>query len=261
LLRKETSTINKNTDANGSEDGTRNSLPRMTRVIAGTDGCSSGWLCIEQGENGLLRPRLFRTTRELLAYAAAIDLLTIDIPIGLRNDGPREVDILARRLLGPRASSVFPAPVRAALDGESYLDACSRSAAACGKRLSKQAFAILPKISQVDNGLRADLSLAERVREVHPEVCFYFMNNQQPMAHPKKSGQGSSDRYRLLESHFGIVIADWRSQSPRKDAADDDLLDALVALWSAQRVRAGSHVCLPPDPPRDRFGLRMEMVA
>jgi predicted RNase H-like nuclease len=233
----------------------------MTARVAGTDGCPGGWLCIEQGESGLLTPRLFRTARELLGYAATIDLLTIDIPIGLRDDGPRQVDILVRRLLGPRASSVFPAPVRAALEGNSYLDACSRSAAACGKRLSKQAFAILPKISEVDKGLRADLSLAERVREVHPEVCFYFLNNQQPMAHPKKSGQGYSDRYRLLESHFGTAIADLRGQVPRKDAADDDLLDALVALWSAQRVRASSHACLPPDPPRDRFGLRMEMVA
>jgi predicted RNase H-like nuclease len=81
------------------------------------------------------------------------------------------------------------------------------------------------------------------------------------MAHPKKAGQGYLDRYRLLESYFGTAIADLRSQVPRKDAADDDLLDALVALWSAQRVCTGSHVCLPPDPPRDRFGLRMEMVA
>ena len=76
----------------------------MTLRIAGTDGCSSGWLCIEQGENGLLSPRLHHTTSELLAYAGTLDLLTIDIPIGLRDDGPRQVDILARRLLGPRAS-------------------------------------------------------------------------------------------------------------------------------------------------------------
>ncbi len=79
----------------------------MTVLIGGTDGCANGWLCIEQAEDGVLRPRLHRTTRELLAYAATIDLLTIDIPIGLTDDGPRQVDILARRLLGPRASSVF----------------------------------------------------------------------------------------------------------------------------------------------------------
>lgn len=233
----------------------------MAPRIAGTDGCPSGWLCIEQGEDGVLRPRLHRTTRELLAYASTTDLLTIDIPIGLTDDGPRLVDILAGRLLGPRGSSVFPAPVRAALEGESYVDACARSAAACGKRLSKQAFAILPKISEVDRGLRADSRLRERVREVHPEVCFYFLNNEQPMAHPKKSGQGYFDRRRLLESHFGAVVGDLRSQVARRDATDDDLLDALVALWSAQRVHSGRHLCVPADPPRDRFGLRMEMVA
>jgi predicted RNase H-like nuclease len=233
----------------------------MTPRIAGTDGCPSGWLCIEQGEDAVLRPRLHRTTQELLAYAGTIDLLTIDIPIGLTDDAPRRVDIVARRLLGPRASSVFPAPVRAALDGESYLDACTRSAAACGKRLSKQAFAILPKVSEVDKGLRADTQLRERIREVHPELCFYYLNKNQPMAHPKKSVQGYLDRHRLLDSHFGSVVDGLRSQVARRDATDDDLLDALVALWSAQRVREGRHVCLPDDPPRDRFGLRMEMVA
>jgi predicted RNase H-like nuclease len=233
----------------------------MTPRIAGTDGCRSGWLCIEQREDAVLRPRLHRTTSELLAYAATIDLLTIDIPIGLSDDGPRRVDTIARRLLGPRGSSVFPAPVRAALEGESYLDACTRSAAACGKRLSKQAFAILPKISEVDKGLRADTQLQERVREVHPELCFYYLNKNQPMPHPKKSVQGYLDRRRLLDSHFGPVVDGLRSQVARREATDDDLLDALVALWSAQRVRAGCHVCLPDDPPRDRFGLRMEMVA
>src|SRR5437867_2838844 len=134
--------------------------------IACTDWCPSRWLCIEQGEDGVLRPRLHRTTVELLAYASSTEVLTVDIPIGLADDGPRRVDTLARHLIGPRASSVFPAPVRAALEGVTYLDACARSAAACGKRLSKQAFAILPKICEMDEGLRTDSSLREQVREV-----------------------------------------------------------------------------------------------
>ncbi|MFN2399112.1 MAG: DUF429 domain-containing protein, partial [Gemmatimonadaceae bacterium] len=52
-----------------------------------------------------------------------------------------------------------------------------------------------------------------------------------------------------------------RASVSRREAADDDLLDALVALWSAERLVSGTSISLPPDPPRDRFGLRMEMVA
>jgi predicted RNase H-like nuclease len=141
------------------------------------------------------------------------------------------------------------------------LDACARSAAACGKRLSNQTFAIIPKICEVDKGLREDYRLRERVREVHPEISFYYLNKEQPMGHPKKSGEGYFERHRLLENHFGAVVSGLRSQVARRDVSDDDLLDALVALWTAQRVHAGRHICLPADPPRDRFSLRMEMVA
>lgn len=232
----------------------------MTQV-AGVDGCSAGWLCIERSTDGSLIPTVCRSTKDLIECVTMLDLLTIDIPIGLPDDGPRFVDLLARRILGPRASSVFPTPVRAALDGVSYDDACERSFAACGKRLSKQAFAILPRIREIDHELRAQPWLQERVREVHPEVCFYYMNTEQPMAHPKKSGQGFVDRHRFIEGHFGTVFSPLRASVPRRDATDDDLLDSLVALWSAERLLNGTSITLPPDPPRDRFGLRMEMVA
>jgi predicted RNase H-like nuclease len=51
----------------------------------------------------------------------------IDIPIGLPGGRPRTVDGEARRLLGPRASSVFPAPARGTLDASSYEEACEAS--------------------------------------------------------------------------------------------------------------------------------------
>jgi predicted RNase H-like nuclease len=44
----------------------------------------------------------------------------IDIPIGLTASGPRSCDLEARRLLGPRRSSVFPAPAREVLRAWSY---------------------------------------------------------------------------------------------------------------------------------------------
>ncbi|WP_318639559.1 DUF429 domain-containing protein [Stenotrophomonas sp. STM01] len=41
----------------------------------------------------------------------------------------------------------------------------------------------------------------------------------------------------------------------RRQAAKDDVLDALVALWSAERVAAGEAVSLPTLPVSDATGL------
>jgi hypothetical protein len=45
------------------------------------------------------------------------------------------------------------------------------------------------------------------------------------------------------------------------EVADDDILDAFAALWTAERIAPGEAVTLPEVPPRDRHGLPMEMVA
>jgi len=42
--------------------------------------------------------------------------VAVDMPIGLRAAGPRPCDAEARRLLGPRRSSVLPTPARVVLD-------------------------------------------------------------------------------------------------------------------------------------------------
>lgn len=233
----------------------------MNRIAgAGADGCRAGWLRIERLENGEVEAAVV-STDQLFASALEFAVLTIDIPIGLPDAGPRAVDGYARRLLGPRASSVFPCPVRAALDGVSYADACARSFAVCGKKLSQQAYAILPKIREVDGVLRSNEQFATRVREVHPEVCFYYLNAAKPMAYSKKTVDGASERLQLLEAYFGSVFSKLRATVSPREVASDDIVDALVALWSAERVRDGTNQVLPEMPACDRFGLRMEMVA
>ena len=64
----------------------------------------------------------------------------VDIPIGLRDDtpAPRSCDTAARKLLGRnRASSVFPAPIRAILLEQSHSDATSKSRRLTGKGISQ----------------------------------------------------------------------------------------------------------------------------
>jgi len=48
-------------------------------------------------------------------------LAAIDIPVGLPDTGSREADSVARKFIGPRASSVFPCPIRLALEATTGL--------------------------------------------------------------------------------------------------------------------------------------------
>ena len=230
-------------------------------ILRGVDGCPKGWLAVTLDlRTGRLVPQVFTDAESLLRDASEM-LTTIDIPIGLPRGGRRAVDAEARRLLGPRASSVFPAPARATLTAESYGAACEASEADCGKRLSKQSYAILPKIRDVDTMLRQDPRRSERVLEVHPEVCFYFWAGRRPMSHPKLSGFGFAERLELVRTVFGRAAEEIREAIPRASAGDDDILDALAALWTAQRIHSGTAVRLPAVEERDECGLPMQMLA
>jgi predicted RNase H-like nuclease len=92
-------------------------------------------------------------------------------------------------------SSVFPAPVRSALTADSWADACalSRTSALRGKAISKQTFAILPKIREIDTLLQTRTELRAVVREVHPEVSFAELVGK-PMIYRKSSVAGREER-------------------------------------------------------------------
>lgn len=110
-------------------------------------------------------------------------------------------DLEARRYLrAPRASSVFPAPVRAALAGGTYLEVCNAHHHADGRRISRQAFSILPKIKEVDEVLSHRPALQGRIREIHPEVCFAVWNGGRAMRHRKSSPTGRAERESLIDA-------------------------------------------------------------
>jgi predicted RNase H-like nuclease len=230
-------------------------------IVGGADGCPGGWVCIERDIiTGDIFGEVFATTRDMMERGRYMAVLTVDIPIGLTESEPRECDRQARRLLtSQRASSVFPAPVRPALEGATYSECCDLSAAASGKRLSKQLHAILGRIREVDAILRSDTELRSRVREIHPEVCFCAWAGH-PMTFHKRSSEGRAERLQLVEDHFGSGFEVIRREIPRKEAADDDILDAFAALWTAERIVRGLATTVPPVPLEDRYGLRMEMV-
>lgn len=232
-------------------------------VVAGIDGCPAGWLCLTKDlSTGAVQARILVSISDLLRLAPRPEVVLVDVPIGLTATGPRECDVEARaHLKAPRASSVFPAPIRPTLVATSYRQACQIGAAADGRKLSQQAWAILPKIREVDIFLRTDSTLNQWVREVHPELSFWAWNGGKAMVHRKKSTAGRAEREALVKPAYGATYTAAQSSLPRGQYRNDDLLDAFAALWSGERVVANKELVIPAKPPVDSCGLRMEMVA
>ncbi len=230
----------------------------------GVDGCKAGWFCISIAPTGAIGWFVFETLDELAAMASDGDRIFVDIPIGL-SDGPEErlCDREARRRLGPpRGSSVFSAPVRAALEARDYEEAKRISLAVKYKSLSIQSWSILPKIREVDALLQDCAKARAIVREVHPEICFWALAGGNPMIHRKKDREGIDERIKVLQSvcpSVGQEFVRTCNSVPRRKVGKDDILDAMAAALTAFGNPSGFRT-LPERPPRDSLGLPMEMV-
>lgn len=212
----------------------------MTRVI-GVDACKAGWV----GFTSDLRGYFGATIDQLVALADAdgrLEVVGIDIPIGLPLTGDRQADGLARRLVGRRGSSVFPTPIRAALLASTHAEGSALALRGTGKGISVQAYGLRTKILEVDSWVR---TVSRAVIEVHPELCFATLAGQ-PLSHPKKSWAGSEERRRLLASAGIDIPADLGKAG--EVSAVDDVLDAAAASWTATRYATGTADC-HPDPP------------
>jgi predicted RNase H-like nuclease len=205
--------------------------------------------------SGPLRLELIEDLGDILRRieAGTLAAVAIDIPIGLAASAPRRCDVEARHLLGARRSSVFPAPARSVLGAASYEEACARSALACGKKISRQLFNILPKIEQVDALMTPHHQAF--LFEMCPELSFTFLAGA-PMRANKRTATGRGERRATLEAVFGDVEDLLR---PPRGAAPDDVLDALVGAWTARRYATQTHLQLGGEP--DATGLRMEVIA
>ncbi len=187
-------------------------------------------------------------------------LVCVDIPIGL-SDGnrPRDCDVAARKVLrGPRASSVFPAPIRPCLCAKDYKTASKICFEHSGKRLNKQSFFLLEKIRQVDDLMTPVLQ--NRVREIHPEISFWALNNKKPMQHNKRKLTGRKERVKLLTAIFSDLEEIVVEAHEHRETTPDDILDALVAAWTAGQAVIGKAKTLPEKPPLDSKGLRIEIL-
>lgn len=221
--------------------------------VAGVDGCRAGWVSFAVELPSLATsvdvvdlPELLRSRPRNLACIA------IDIPIGLLN-GSRACDKAARKLLGqPRGTSVFAAPCRAALSATTHAAASQTNRDKTGRGLSQQAFGIIPKIKQMDDAITPDCQ--QWAFEVHPEVCFWALNERRPMKYNKKSTDGYAERIALLRPVFPQIERHLFNRP--LGVATDDLLDAAAAAWTALRLHQEEAECVC-TPERDEKGLEV----
>ena len=205
-------------------------------AVLGVDGWRGAWVGARLDGRGV----------ELLALpdAAAVlavpdvEVVGIDMPIGLSDNGVRLCDVEARRRLGRAGSSVFPAPVRAVLRARDYAEARQLSVEATGGRsLSAQSFQLVAAIRGLDDVLGDPPS--ERVVEVHPELAFRALDGR--VCDPKSSARGQAQRIRALQPVMDVLDA-LAAAPPRVPAVD--ALDACAAAWSARRIADGTAECV-----------------
>lgn len=229
----------------------------------GVDGCRGGWFFVALAEDQHrfgVRESLCEIVDEIPGRATIL----VDMPIGLpsEHNPSRACDRLARKFIGSRRSSVFSPPTRPSLEVDSYAEASRVNHRLTGKKLSRQAWCLAPKIREVDALVTTRVAGRPVLLESHPELCFAALNQGRPMVHYKKTTQGARERIELLcdyRANLASIIDEALSKLPRNRVGSDDVVDAIVLAVCAWHCRSRLAV-LPESPDLDDAGLPMQMV-
>jgi predicted RNase H-like nuclease len=102
-----------------------------------------------------------------------------------------------------------------------------------------------------------------KIREIHPEVCFWAFNSQQPMRYPKRKPMGVQERTAILEQEehgTRALLQRVRQKTLRAQVRDDDVLDALAGYVTARASVSNQLTFFGDGSATDECGLPMEMV-
>lgn len=235
-------------------------------TYVGVDWARTGWFAVI-ARDGEWSAGFYPTIWSVWKYHSDADRILVDVPVGLPSaeQGRRACDEEAKAYLGPRHRSLFYTPVRDAVY-EPNLDAAKEINERAGYSIQNQAWAIVPRIREVDEFLDTYPGARDRLRETHPEVCFRALKGD-ALRHGKRTDAGVEERLDLLTAEhpeLGDVYEDVRetyatpAYAPRVSGRDD-VLDAMVAAVTAARDDAELET-MPDVPPTDERGLPMEIV-
>jgi predicted RNase H-like nuclease len=218
-------------------------------AVLGVDGWRGAWV----GARLTGRSVTLLALEDVAAVLAVpdVELIAIDMPIGLSDDSVRACDVEARRRLTGAGSSVFPAPVRAVLGTDDYAEARRTALASSGRSISAQAFQLVRAIRSLDDALGDPPS--DRVVEVHPELAFRALSDE--VRDRKGSARGTAQRLRALREVMDVEEA---LLAAPVGVPVIDALDACAAAWSAARLSRGEGECVG-DGATDRRGRPMRI--
>ena len=210
--------------------------------VAGVDGAQKGWVvaCIPITGSGQASLTRYETFQEVKATVAELGCASVgvDMPIGVKLSGSRQLDSEARKRLGARRSSLFPTPSSVVLEATSYEDALIRSRNQIGKGLSIQTWNLVPQIREVRSIIKPEDS--DIFFECHPESSFVELVGETLTS--KKTPEGVKQRLDAIRNFvptIDIVV----EELPKK-CKIDDALDAFAAAWSAKRFSQGEAIIL-----------------
>jgi len=211
-------------------------------MIAGVDGCHSGWVvAMAEGWPCCKSPDFLvcRDFQAILGATAGCQAIVVDMPTGLpAGNEHRKCDEDGRAKLGPAgATRLFYAPPRSTLAAHTPKEFQSLHRAVTGKGAGLPVWGIVPKLREVDDVMTP--ALQDRVYEFHPALAWQHLAGA-PLASKHKLN-GLQQRIALLRECVPALdeITRARAGLRRKDASLNDLLDALVGLCVAQAIADG----------------------
>lgn len=229
-------------------------------VYIGVDGCKGGWIAavLDYGE---LRLERYENIDSLINRYPQFDAILIDMAIGLRDNTEMiRPDQIAKKELGPRASTVFPIPSRSAVYAETEEEQKKENVKTLGKSLAKQSIAIIPKIKELDSFLISHPEYQNRILESHPELAFSRLKGSVVMSR-KKDSLGFMEREGiLLEYLHKTSLAYFYEEARKLKCNQDDLMDATCLAVTGALYAQGQCETLPENPDVDSRGLKMKLT-
>lgn len=228
----------------------------------GIDGCKGKWVAVYISENKFEVDK-FKTINDICSRYSDSDIYIIDIPIGLVEDKSQlRPDLIVKKELGKKGSSVFEVPCRQAVYAADKRTARELNVVILGKSLSEQTLGIAKSIKQVDEFLQNKPQWKNRLLESHPEFCFSKLNNNQPILEHKTSTEGQQKRLRILRKHYpeaDQVVENFLADVPFRKKTDD-VIDALCLAVMGEKILEKGLKTIPEKPMMDDKGILMQMV-
>lgn len=177
------------------------------KLFLGISACKNGWVaCVLPTTDEPASYITHTKLRSLLGVFPGLQLACIDIPTVLEEGpGPRGCDDRARKILGLRGKTDGYAPSKSVLKCKSYKDAVRCNKRDTGIMLSKESWALIPKMKEIAELMNGGPRWASKLLESNPDLVILGLTGDLPQSSDKTT-KGLTERRDILRE-FGIDIS------------------------------------------------------